>query len=249
MLAELDAAGFLLGIATGKSRAGLDRALAQQGIGGHFAATRCADEGLPKPHPDMLLHLMDRAGVEPRRDADDRRHDARPRARAQRGRAALAVAYGAHAPTGLDGWTPLATVHSVAELRAGCATRVSAADAKRCSAQTSIRMTPWAMLLAIASLPVQHAELADDVGEVKRHGPLGDAQLEADLGAGHAVRRHLQALALAGAQRRALELRSDPLLDHARDEQLVEILAEQHDVAEVGGEVCAARVVDQRDRA
>ena len=30
-----------------------------------FHATRCADEGYPKPHPDMLLHLMDRLAVKP----------------------------------------------------------------------------------------------------------------------------------------------------------------------------------------
>ena len=59
MLDELDAAGFLLGVATGKTRAGLERALAQHGLADRFVATRCADEGFPKPHPDMLLHLMD----------------------------------------------------------------------------------------------------------------------------------------------------------------------------------------------
>ncbi len=59
---------------------GLDRALAKNGTGhGVFHATRCADEGFPKPHPDMLLHLMDRLAVESARDADDRRHDARSR--------------------------------------------------------------------------------------------------------------------------------------------------------------------------
>ena len=58
LLAELEQAGALLGVATGKSRRGLERAFRQQPIGHHFAATRCADEGFPKPHPDMLLHLM-----------------------------------------------------------------------------------------------------------------------------------------------------------------------------------------------
>ncbi len=36
LLAELDAAGYLLGVATGKSRTGLDRAMAQQGVGSFF---------------------------------------------------------------------------------------------------------------------------------------------------------------------------------------------------------------------
>ena len=60
MLDELDAAGHLLAIATGKSRAGLARAMAHQRLADRFVATRCADEGYPKPHPDMLLWLMDR---------------------------------------------------------------------------------------------------------------------------------------------------------------------------------------------
>ena len=87
MLAELDAAGYLLGVATGKSRAGLDRALAQHGIGGFFAATRCADEGFPKPHPDMLLHLMERVGAGPGETLmiGDTTHDLAARAQRRRG--------------------------------------------------------------------------------------------------------------------------------------------------------------------
>jgi phosphoglycolate phosphatase len=65
MLAELAARGFVLGIATGKSRRGLDRVLAQHGIAHHFGVSRCADEGHPKPHPDMLLSLMEQADVGP----------------------------------------------------------------------------------------------------------------------------------------------------------------------------------------
>src|SRR5438874_11061043 len=65
LLTEMDAAGYLLGVATGKSRAGLDRSLTQHRLGNVFAATRCADEGFAKPNPDMLLRLMDRVGVGP----------------------------------------------------------------------------------------------------------------------------------------------------------------------------------------
>jgi len=118
MLAELAAAGFVLGVATGKSRAGLDRAFAQHGIGGAFAATRCADEGFPKPHPAMLQELMALVGVEPQETLmiGDTTHDLDLACNA--GAAALAVAYGAHASAGLVERQPLATLHSVAELRA-----------------------------------------------------------------------------------------------------------------------------------
>ncbi len=58
LLDELAAVGYLLGVATGKTRVGLDRALAAHALHDRFHATRCADEGRPKPHPDMLLHLL-----------------------------------------------------------------------------------------------------------------------------------------------------------------------------------------------
>jgi phosphoglycolate phosphatase len=118
LLAELDTAGFLLGVATGKSRAGLDRALAQQGIGRLFAATRCADEGFPKPHPDMLLRLMDGVGASPAETLmiGDTTHDLELARNA--GVAALAVAYGAHEAEDLIEREPLAMLHSIAELRA-----------------------------------------------------------------------------------------------------------------------------------
>ncbi len=117
LLDELGAAGFLLGLATGKSRAGLARALDQYGLAHRFVATRCADEGPPKPHPDMLLHLMERVGAQPAETLmiGDTTHDLELARDA--GAAALAVAYGAHDPAGLARLSPLATVHSIVELR------------------------------------------------------------------------------------------------------------------------------------
>jgi len=117
LLAELEGAGYFIAVATGKSRAGLDRALAQNALAGRFHATRCADEGRPKPHPDMLLHLMDRVGVTPRETLmiGDTTHDLELARNA--GVDAVAVAYGAHAQDGLARMSPLALVHSVAELR------------------------------------------------------------------------------------------------------------------------------------
>jgi phosphoglycolate phosphatase len=117
LLAELDAAGYLLAVATGKTRAGLAWSLARVGLEGMFHATRCADEGYPKPHPDMLLHLMDRLAVQPHATLmiGDTTHDLDLAQNA--GAAGLAVTYGAHPREGLASRTPLATVDSVAELR------------------------------------------------------------------------------------------------------------------------------------
>lgn len=118
LLRELDEAGYLLAVATGKSRAGLDAVLAGRGLAGRFHATRCASEGQPKPHPEMLLHLMDVLSAEA---ADtlmigDTTHDLELARNA--GTAALAVAYGAHPESGFAAYDPLATVHSIAALRA-----------------------------------------------------------------------------------------------------------------------------------
>ena len=117
LLDELADARHLLAVATGKTRAGLDRVLRKNGIADRFHATRCADEGLPKPHPDMLLHLMDRLSAAPHETLmiGDTTHDLELARNA--GVASVAVSYGAHPVEGLTRFGPLATVHSVAELR------------------------------------------------------------------------------------------------------------------------------------
>jgi len=117
LLAELDAAGYRLAIATGKTRAGLARSMARIGVEGMFHATRCADEGFPKPHPDMLLHLMERLAVEPHATLmiGDTTHDLDLAQNA--GAAGLAVTYGAHPSEGLTSRAPLAAVDSIPELR------------------------------------------------------------------------------------------------------------------------------------
>lgn len=117
LLHELDEAGYLLAVATGKSRPGLTRALAKHGLGTRFHATRCADEGMPKPHPDMLLYLMDRLAVAAVETLmiGDTTHDLELARNANT--AGLAVAYGAHGSEGLAAMRPVATAHSIAELR------------------------------------------------------------------------------------------------------------------------------------
>jgi phosphoglycolate phosphatase len=118
MLTEMNESGHLLGVATGKSRAGLDQALDQQNVRRFFVATRCADEGFPKPHPGMLLELMNLVGADPAETLmiGDTTHDLELARNA--GVAALAVGYGAHDVDGLARERPLATLHSIAELRA-----------------------------------------------------------------------------------------------------------------------------------
>ncbi|MEP7328619.1 MAG: HAD-IA family hydrolase [Betaproteobacteria bacterium] len=122
LLQDLEAAGYLLAVATGKNRAGLSRALIKNGLAARFHATRCADEGMPKPHPDMLLHLMDRLAVDAGQTLmiGDTTHDLELARNART--ASLAVAYGAHEAASLSALGPEATAHSIPELRAWLAT-------------------------------------------------------------------------------------------------------------------------------
>lgn len=65
-VARLGGDGRLLAIATGKARRGLDHFLAAHGLKHHFVATQTADDAPSKPHPQMVLNCLARAGVEPR---------------------------------------------------------------------------------------------------------------------------------------------------------------------------------------
>lgn len=96
-LERLVAGGYLLAVATGKSRVGLDRSLDETGLRDRFIATRCADETFSKPHPQMLLELMDELGVSPRETLmiGDTEYDMQMAVNARA--AALAVCHGVHA--------------------------------------------------------------------------------------------------------------------------------------------------------
>lgn len=64
-LRELEARGWLLGVATGKSDRGLNLCLAHHGIAAHFVTLQTADRHPSKPHPSMLHAAMAEAGAEP----------------------------------------------------------------------------------------------------------------------------------------------------------------------------------------
>jgi len=64
LIQELDAKNYYLAVATGKGRNGLDKVLKETGMGKYFPITRCADEAHSKPHPKMLLDIVDYYGVE-----------------------------------------------------------------------------------------------------------------------------------------------------------------------------------------
>jgi len=117
MLDALHARGHLLAVATGKSRAGLDAALATVALRDRFDGSRTADETHGKPHPRMLLELMDDFEVAPERTLmiGDTTHDLQLAQNA--GCASVGVSYGAHAPASFDVHAPLFIAHTVSELR------------------------------------------------------------------------------------------------------------------------------------
>lgn len=118
LIVELADAGFLLAVATGKSRSGLDRALRASGLGSYFQASRCADECYSKPHPQMLDELMAKFLVPGDRTLmiGDTTHDLQMAKNA--GVGGLAVSYGAHPAEALDALEPLARLQTVEELAA-----------------------------------------------------------------------------------------------------------------------------------
>jgi phosphoglycolate phosphatase len=115
-LIEQSARTHSLGIATAKSRRGLERALDATGLRLHFRASRCADESRPKPAPDMLLEILEETGVDAKGALmiGDTSHDLQMASAA--GVDALAVSYGAHREAGLRACGPLGCFSSVEAL-------------------------------------------------------------------------------------------------------------------------------------
>ena len=116
-IAELHGAGYWLGVATGKSHAGLSRAMESTGMKSYFHATRTADQTFSKPDPAMLFELMDELGVSAGRTlmVGDTTHDL---LMAQNAKVdAVAMGHGAHPPEQLRELKPLALVDNFTELR------------------------------------------------------------------------------------------------------------------------------------
>jgi len=61
----LEKAGFILGIATGKNRRGVDIVLDGHGLGGRFVTIQTPDIAPGKPDPGMLLQAMKATGAKP----------------------------------------------------------------------------------------------------------------------------------------------------------------------------------------
>jgi phosphoglycolate phosphatase len=116
-IAELHGTGVSLAVATGKSRNGLDRALSSSQMTSFFHASRTADETFSKPHPAMLLELMEELDIKPERTlmVGDTTHDLKMAANA--GVDALAMTHGAHPEEHLSMLKTVAMLGNFSELR------------------------------------------------------------------------------------------------------------------------------------
>ncbi|MFB2636799.1 HAD-IA family hydrolase [Shewanella bicestrii] len=116
LLESLSTAGYQLAVATGKARAGLVRVWEQSGLGHYFIASRCADEAQSKPHPEMILSLLQELGVQPERAlmVGDSLLDLTMAANA--GIDGVGVTYGAHSGEMLQQANPIALIDSPEKL-------------------------------------------------------------------------------------------------------------------------------------
>ncbi len=116
MLNQLIDKGFMLAIATGKARRGLDPVLIETGLKSLFHGSRCADETRSKPHPQMLEELLDEFGlmVNEAIMVGDTEYDMLMANSI--GMDTLAVSYGVHDKADILKHKPLACVDSITEM-------------------------------------------------------------------------------------------------------------------------------------
>lgn len=116
VLNNLRSKGVKTAVATGKSRAGLDRVWANTGLGEFFDASRCADETESKPSPLMLNEILveTRVPVERALMVGDTSFDLEMAERIGMDR--VGVSYGAHSAEVLAQYQPKAIIKKMPEL-------------------------------------------------------------------------------------------------------------------------------------
>lgn len=116
MLEQLSSAGYLLAVATGKTRVGLNQALHATATEHFFCATRCADETASKPNPLMLNQLMQYTNVLKERTLmiGDSIHDLQMANNADI--SCIGVSCGAHSDACLQAYQPIHCLKHTTEL-------------------------------------------------------------------------------------------------------------------------------------
>lgn len=117
LIEELAGAGWLLGVATGKSDRGLVHCLETHGLTGHFITLQTADRHPSKPHPSMIEACLAESGARTSETAmiGDTAFDMAMAVNA--GVRAIGVDWGYHHPRELVEAGAEAVAGSIAELR------------------------------------------------------------------------------------------------------------------------------------
>lgn len=107
LLPRLVEDGYMLAVATGKGRQGLNKALDSTGFSQWFVSTRCADESRSKPHPQMLEEILEETGVDNDKAImiGDTEYDMLMAQHA--GMASVGVSYGVHSANRLQQHDPM----------------------------------------------------------------------------------------------------------------------------------------------
>ena len=115
-LTQLKEGGYVLAVATGKARRGLDRVLGDTDVGQFFDITRCSDETQSKPHPQMLHEIMDSLAIPAQETlmVGDTEFDLKMANAA--GVDSLAVTYGVHNRERLLSHNPVACIDDIREI-------------------------------------------------------------------------------------------------------------------------------------
>ena len=116
LIEELERKNYFLAVVTGKGRNGLDKVLNETGLGKHFPVTRCADESHSKPHPQMMLDVIDYYGINASQAImiGDSEYDLQMANNANA--KSIAVTYGVHEKQRLLDCNPITCLDSIDEL-------------------------------------------------------------------------------------------------------------------------------------
>lgn len=116
-LEHLKSRGYLLAVATGKARHGLDRVLNESGLREIFDVTIASDEAQSKPHPEMLHKLMAHTKTQPEQSimVGDTTFDLEMAQRA--GMGGIGVTFGAHTIEMLKTCAPQAIIDDIRHLK------------------------------------------------------------------------------------------------------------------------------------
>lgn len=115
-LEHLKTLDYKLAIATGKSRKGLNNSLKEASVEEFFHFSRCADEATSKPHPQMLLEIMDELDAKPGQTVmiGDSEYDLQMANNA--GVSPIAVTYGSQSREHLLKYNPVVCLNKITDL-------------------------------------------------------------------------------------------------------------------------------------